>query len=209
MPSWMNELAASANQIERLRRTGGLQAQAQGARDLCTIYTDLLINTDFRRVIEQQLQTIPSQGFPLQPPELRLHIGEAIKLLVEAGVNGELAVDALRSVEELLTSAGVTLPPNTQPEAFFGRLRDAKVHTCELSELLQTEAASETRGRRLRGLAYAGVGLALVGATGGGLALVAAPVLGSVAAGGGTAILAAIGAIIFDRNVPREDRRAP
>jgi hypothetical protein len=203
------DLIASTNRVARLRSTGGLRlpvtAQAQAASDLCTTYWKLLLDPEFRQFIQQAL---PSSPLEFEEDALRRNITEAIALLVEAGVEGEHAVAALRSVLEPPRPRPpgfwpLSFPSIINPQEFFFRLRDAKDATCELSDLLRSEAAAEETRRKLRRAGFAAVGLALVGLTGGALAFLAGPAVaaGAVAAGGGGAILTAIGTTVFDHNV--------
>jgi hypothetical protein len=207
LSAWVNNLIRSTNRVYRVRSSGGRQlpvtALAQAASDLCTTYWELLLDPEFSQFIQQHVLS-PSPPTPLvsseQREELRRNIREAILLLVEAGVDGELAVAALRSVEEVGPFVFSTI---TNPRVFFSRLREAKDLTCELSDRLRSEAASEATYTRRRRLGFAGVGLVLVGLTGAGLAVLAAPAVaaGVVALGAGGAILTAIGTTVFDQNV--------
>jgi hypothetical protein len=201
------DLIASTNRVARLRSTGGLRlpvtAQAQAASNLCTTYWKLLLDPEFRQFIQQAL---PSSPLQFEGDAVRRNISEAIALLVEAGVEGEHAVAALRSVLE--PPGPPSLPPLffpsiSNPEEFFLRLQEAKDATCELSDRLRSEAAAEETRRKLRRAGFAAAGLALIGLTGGALAVLAGPVVaaGAVAAGGGGTILTAIGTTVFDHNV--------
>jgi hypothetical protein len=170
----------------------------------------LLLDPEFRRYIEERLS--PPQPDQEVPSSVRFvgaqidhHISVAIALLVEGGVRGELAADALRSVaNELTPSPG----PFREPNQFFQRLRDAEDAACDLADSLRAEAAAEDARIRLRRLGFAAAGLALVGLTGSALALVAAPAVafGVAAVGGGGAIVNAIGMTMFDHNVGRARR---
>jgi hypothetical protein len=203
--AWENDLIRTTNEIARLNRRGGRQALARAARELCTAYSNLLTDSGFAQSIQRTLQRASSPGF--EATTLRSHVNTAIALLVAAGVDGEQAVAALRSIQNpppTPSIAGqtddarpsvVTLP---EPEKFFELLRDAKDTACELSRL-HGERAS---GRRRR-LGFAAVGLALVGLS---VAPVAVPVVaatGVAAAGvaGVCHILGAVGALIFVHNV--------
>ena len=205
MSSWVYDLIGSTNRVARLRSTGGLRlpvtAQAQAASDLCTTYWKLLLDPEFRQFIQQAL---PSSRLEFEGDALRRNISEAIALLVEAGVEGEHAVAALRSVLEPPPDfRRLFFPSILNPQEFFFRLQEAKDATCELSDRLRSEAAAEETHRKLRRAGFAAAGLALVGLTGGALALLAGPAVaaGVVAAGGGGAILTAIGTTVFDHNV--------
>jgi hypothetical protein len=184
--AWENDLIRTTNEIARLDRRGGHKALARGA---------------------------PPPGFTPTTTAFQSHVNTAIALLVAAGVDGEQAVAALRSIQGLLnpppTTPGageavatqpslVKLPqPWDQPPGFFELLRDAKDAACELSRLHGERTAG--RGRRLT---FAAVGLVLLGVA---TAPVAVPIVGAtgvaaaaVAAGGH--ILGAFGALIFVHN---------
>jgi hypothetical protein len=195
--AWENDLIRTTNEIARLNRKGGHKALALGARELCTAYSNLLADSGFAESVRKTLPTASSPG--VQVSELRSHVNTAIALLVEAGVDGEQAVDALRSIQGLLNPptppvAGqvVTLPA---PQEFFELLRDAKDTACELSRL-----HGERTSRRRRWLVIALVGGVLLG-------LPAAPVAASVlAAVGGAAvgtIVQALGAAIVVEGVKK------
>jgi hypothetical protein len=164
----------------------------RGARELCTAYSKLLADSGFSQSIQQTLQTLSSPGF--EATALRNHVNAAIALLVQAGVDGAQAVDALNSIQNRLTS-GVTLPSIREPLPFFQLLRDAKNTACELSDRLQRQ--------RRRRLVLAAVGLALVGLSGGALGVLAAPVGAALVpgvVGGGGAMAGALGVFIFEEN---------
>jgi hypothetical protein len=188
--AWENDLIRATNEIARLSRRGGRRALTRAARELCTAYSNLLTDAGFAQAIRQTLPSSPAPG----ATALRSHVNTAIALLVEAGVDGALAVDALHSIDDLLTSGPV---PSISQGEFFKLLRNAKDAACELSGGVHGE---RTR-RILRGLAVAGVGLVLVVLP---VTAVAAPVLAAATAAVGPAAipvvitsLQAIGAAIF------------
>jgi hypothetical protein len=209
LSSWVYDLIRSTNRVADLKGRKGLVARANAASSLCTTYWTLLLDPEFRKFIEQpgsapdpEQETSASARFARTA--LHQHIGTAIALLVMAGVQGEHAADALRSVEEELERERHAVPPSI----FFRVLVDAKDATCDVADCLRTEAAAEESRIRLRRLGFAAVGLALLGLTASGLALVASPAMAmsAVAAGGGGAILKVIGTTIFTSNVGRAKR---
>jgi hypothetical protein len=188
-------------------------ARANAASNLCTTYWTLLLDPEFRRFIEQTLSSSDSEqqtpaSARFERTALHQHIDIAIALLVMGGVKGEHAADALRSVEMELERIDVRELAARGPHHFFSLLVDAKDATCDVADCLRTEAAVEESRIRLRRLGFAAVGLTLLGLTASGLALVASPAIAmsAVAAGGGGAILNAIGTTIFTHNVERAKR---
>jgi hypothetical protein len=130
--------------------------------------------------------------------EFRCHVNEAISLLAEAGVDGELAVEALRVLEDEMRRPGAQLEM-VNTENFFRQLREVKKTVCALKATVVSKAAAEASAQSLRRVTLAGIGLTLAGLVGGGLALAAAPAAGAIAIGTAAsgAILSAIGTTIF------------
>ena len=207
MSSWTYNVIAATNRVARLRSGGSarlpLRAQAAAASELCKTYWQLLLDPEFKQYVEKAIAE-SSAGLArlttfVTVTELRCHISEAVALLVEAGVDGTQAIEAVRSVEELVSSGTLE---GIEPRAFFARLRDAKDAMCELRDRLRVEAAAEESRWKLRRAGLAGAGLALVGLVGCTLAVVAAPAVGvsAAAAAAGSSILTAIGTTVFDHN---------
>jgi hypothetical protein len=209
MSSWIHDVTRSINRVERIKSGGPAQlsarAQAQIARELCRTYRKLLLDPEFKRYFDSVISNFPASGsFRQHQDELRCHVSEAIALLVEAGVDGRQALDAVRSVETVLANPnGITLLGKKE---FYNRLGDAKEVMCNLSDRLWEDVGSENNRFKLRRATLAGVGLVLTGLTGAALAVVAAPaaVAGAVVAGaavaGAGAISNAIGSTIFQHN---------
>jgi len=205
---WVPELITSANRIARLRSGGPAQLppkiQAAAASELCTTYWKLLLDSGFRQDVERALRVSPEEQTAIDrlkqnQTELRCHIDEAIAFLVEAGLDGKFALDAVRSVESVITEWG---PIPIEPRVFFELLRDAMEAVCELSDRLHAQTTAEESRFKLRRAGYAGAGLALVGLTGSALAVVAGPAVaaGAVAVAGIGAIANAIGSTMFQHN---------
>jgi hypothetical protein len=206
--SWIPGLIGSANRIARLRSGGPAQlpprVQAAAASELCATYWKLLLDSGFRQDIERAMRVSPEEqpainSLKQNQTQLRCHIDEAIAFLVEAGLDGKFALDAVRSVESAITQNG-TMP--IEPRAFFGQLRDAMEAVCELSDRLRAETTAAESRFKLRQAGYAGAGLALLGLTGSALAVVAGPavVAGAVAVAGIGAVANAIGSTMFQHN---------
>jgi hypothetical protein len=207
--SWTSDLISSANRIARLRSGGPAQlspkVQAAAASELCTTYWKLLLDSGFRQDIERAAGPVspPDQvainSLKQDQTQLRCHIDEAIALLVEAGLDGKFALDAVRSVQSVISQNG-TIP--IEPRAFFVQLRDAMEAVCALTDRLRTETTTAESRFKLRKAAYAGAGLVIVGLTGSALAIVTGPVVaaGAVAAAGIGAVANAIGSTMFQHN---------
>ena len=219
MASWENDLVESANRLGRLRAVeqGPVSARLKAdiAAEFCMRYRNLLFDRSFGQTIREIAEvSLPaakpageSRAKPdlartsrvLQRPalatpvaadeELRAHVARAMYLLLEAGVDGEVAMEAIRKAEEAL-ERGV---PVTQliADDLLRNIQDARRRVCALAQELAEEAATAEQWVKIKGAGVALVGLALVGAA-------AAPIATTALATAGTAIMAAIGGLIFN-----------
>jgi hypothetical protein len=84
---------------------------------------------------------------------------------------------------------------------FFRRLRTAQGEVCQLRTVLTEAAAHEERAVKTKRMTFAGIGLALVGLSAGGLALIAPPAVAAVAGALGSelykAVVSTIGNTMF------------
>jgi hypothetical protein len=113
---WVPDLISSANRIARLRSGGPAQlpprVQAAAASELCTTYWKLLLDSGFRQDIERAMRVSPEEqsvinSLKQNQTQLRCHLDEAIAFLVQAGLDGKFALDAVRSVESVIMQNGV------------------------------------------------------------------------------------------------------
>jgi hypothetical protein len=199
--AWVSEQKQLTNRAARVLRGGPAELPthelANVISGLCDHYSSLMLDTGFRRDIEhsQNQQSLHSTAITSAVnQEFHCHINEAIALLAEAGVDGELAVEALRAFEEEMRLPGAQLG-TMNTEDFFKRLHAVKKAVCALKSTLVSKAEAEAFEHSFRRITLAGVGLALVGLVGSGLVLISGPVTAPVAAG--TAVLSAIGATLF------------
>jgi hypothetical protein len=208
--AWVNDLIRSTNRSARILRGGeaeiSLQAQAAVASELCRRYWDLLLDPTFKRDMEEAYdrqqklkKNITNLGG--NPRELWCHCNEAIALLGEAGMDSEYALEAVRSVQEMLANPNLKLG-QIEPSEIFVRLQNAKKAVCRLRDELKVRAATESRHSFLRKLAVRGGGLVLVGLSATPLAaVVAAPIVAGagvpIVAGLANAVIGAIGSAAF------------
>jgi hypothetical protein len=194
--SWVHTLMASSNRLARIQQGHGAvlppRAMAEAAADLCLRYRELLTDSLFCRDMPEAAGLPPAQrhlvaGGADAPHVLRCNLDHALALLVEAGVEGEHALEAVRSVEAALRDPQWE-PPDA--EQLFVRLRDARDAACALRASLAQRAEAAEGVFRLRRMGLAGVGLVLAG--------VSAAALAPVAAAG--AVAGAIGTTIFQHN---------
>jgi hypothetical protein len=168
-----------------------------------------LLDPSFRRDIENAANLQQNQWANIEKLNLRedihvlrSHVNEAILVLMEAGVDGEFALEAVREVEQALGEFEFSLH-KINPEEFFWRLRNAKVTVCKLADDLAAQFEAERRSFQLRRLALAGAGLVLVGAAASGLGVIFGPAAAAAGAGAigvgvvAQAVMQTIGATIF------------
>jgi hypothetical protein len=207
MASWQNDLALITKRVERRLRDQPAhvpaKVQAGVLTDLCTLYTNLLIDSSFARdMIEATQQRMqlkdPNSPYKIafdgEPPDGKLsflkdHFNTALRLLLEAGVSADYALDAVRSAEEYLTVNNRLLAPSHVE--LFEKVRLVKRSICGIENDYLGIAISQERKKRIRNGVLAGVGLVLIGLASGGTALVAGAGAGGAAAVG----VAAAGAV--------------
>jgi hypothetical protein len=203
--AWVSKTVRLTNRAARVLRGGPAELPSRELADvissLCNHYWDLLLDPGFRSDIEQS-QRQQSKHLAVitgaVTNEFRCHVNEAISLLAEAGVDGELAVEALRVLENEMGRPGAQLE-TVNTENFFKQLRVVKKTVCALKATVVSKAEAEASTHSLRRMTLAGIGLTLTGLVGGGLALAAAPAAGAIAIGtaASAAVLSAIGNTIF------------
>jgi hypothetical protein len=201
--SWIAESIRETNRAARVLRGGPSRLSPSDVEEvvagLCQHYTNLIFDPSFRRDIEFVADKL-TPSFKAQPdqPELHCHFNEAIALLAEAGVDGELAVEALRDLEQAVLDEDAYLDP-IWTAGFFDKLSIARKRVCAVRHSLL--AQSETNNLSFRKYAWANIGLAVVGLSASGAALLTPPAAsGAAIVTGGAAVLSAIGSTLFQHS---------
>jgi hypothetical protein len=202
--SWVAGAIRSTNAAARVLRGGpvklGTNVLSDMASELCTFYWGLLIDPSFRRDIESAAQVQSEQWSAIldYKDDMDCHFNAAIALLAEAGLDGEAAAEAVRSLKANFASL-----QELRSDHFFQQLREVKRAVCELNGRLLLEIEEERKEVRLRRITRAGVGLSLIGVSAAALAVASATTLlapAAVATAAGWGILSAIGSRLFETN---------
>lgn len=226
--SWVIRNIRATNRVARALRGGTVRlptrAIAEATAELCANYRSLQLDTGFGADIVDaaRAQTILIRSGNHTSDlikELPCHFDHAIALLVEAGVEGEAAAEAVRSVQELFPSKRLSwirepdvarLPksrdevfgPGIDVREFFRRLHVAQREVCQLHAVLGEAAASEERRTKLKRMTLAGIGLAVLGVAAGPLGWIHPVVAGGAGAVLGSevfkAIMGTIGSTMFE-----------
>jgi hypothetical protein len=201
--SWVNDLILSANRLERGRRPVSVRHLANVADEFCLRYRALLLDRSFRDDLEEavRLALPPGVGAGVKgrlgkevDAQIRAHLAQALRLLLEAGVKGEVAMEAIGAAEEALERESWHLVQLTAQET-FEKIRQARKHVCSLAWDLAAQAAAAERSSRIKGAGIGLVGLAAVG-------IAVAPIATvPVVIAGGAAVVTAIGGYIFREGV--------